>query len=75
MASFILRKRQLLHDVIFPIFDANPLLTKKYYDFIEIQRAFVVLSGESTQVEKNEKMIVIKERLCTARKSGNMSPV
>ena len=76
MASFVLRKRELLHDVIFPIFEANPLLTKKYHDFVELKCAYTILISEKlTKVEKDREMLAVVERLRAAGIYAKLSPV
>lgn len=45
IAQFKIKDRKTLESVIFPIFDNNLLLTKKYYNYIKFKQAYAIISA------------------------------
>jgi hypothetical protein len=54
--SFIIRNRVHLQIIIFPIFDAFPLVTVKYFDYLLVKQAAEVLSSNLTRAEINSRL-------------------
>lgn len=55
MASFRIRDRNTLKNIIFPIFDKYPLLTTKYFNYVKFKEAYNILENSKlTQLEKNK---------------------
>jgi len=54
MASFRVRDRKTLGNVIIPIFDKYPLLTTKYFNYAKFKEAYFILENpELTKLERN----------------------
>jgi LAGLIDADG endonuclease len=59
--QYIIRDRKILETVIVPIFDKYPLLTTKYFDYLKLKRALIILNNLNLSKEdKNIKLLQIK---------------
>nr|YP_010710793.1 hypothetical protein P2Z26_mgp23 [Gonatophragmium mori]WCZ71157.1 hypothetical protein [Gonatophragmium mori] len=59
--QYFIRNRKLIESIIIPIFDKYPLLTSKYFDYIKLKKALVILNDSSISIEvKNTKLTHIK---------------
>ncbi len=59
--QYFIRDRKSLETILLPIFDRYPLLTTKYFDYVKLKKALVILNDTSmTKEEKNTKLLVIK---------------
>jgi hypothetical protein len=59
--QYFIRDRKILETVIIPIFDKYPLLTTKYFDYVKLKKALVILNNTSLSKEdKNIKLLAIK---------------
>lgn len=57
MVNYRIRDRKKLLEIIFPIFDKNPLLTSKYFDYLKFKEAFNILEDSNlTKTQKDELM-------------------
>jgi hypothetical protein len=62
-AQFIITDRTVLADIIFPIFDKYPLLTRKYYNYSKFKEAYLILEREDlTTKEKTNLIDVLKNK-------------
>jgi len=60
-AQYFIRDRKIIESVIIPIFDKYPLLTTKYFDYVKLKKALVILNNTSLSKEdKNLKLLAIK---------------
>jgi hypothetical protein len=60
-AQYLIRDKKMIENVIIPIFDKYPLLTTKYFDYVLLKKALLILNNEHlTKEEKNIKLIAIK---------------
>lgn len=60
-AQYFIRDRKIIETVIIPIFDKYPLLTTKYFDYVKLKKALVILNNTSLSKEdKNLKLLAIK---------------
>ena len=60
-AQYFIRDRKIIESVIIPIFDKYPLLTTKYFDYVKLKKALVILNNISLSKEdKNIKLLAIK---------------
>jgi hypothetical protein len=60
-AQYFIRDKKIIENVIIPIFDKYPLLTTKYFDYILLKKALLILNNEHlTKEEKSIKLIAIK---------------
>jgi len=60
-AQYFIRDRKIIESVIIPIFDKYPLLTTKYFDYVKLKKALVILNNTSLSKEdKNIKLLAIK---------------
>ena len=59
--QYFIRDRKIIETVIIPIFDKYPLLTTKYFDYVKLKKALVILNNTSLSKEyKNLKLLAIK---------------
>lgn len=59
--QYFIRDRKIIETVIIPIFDKYPLLTTKYFDYVKLKKALVILNNNSLSKEdKNLKLLAIK---------------
>lgn len=59
--QLFIRDREILDSVIIPIFDKNPLLTTKYFDYIKLKKALAILNNNDLSKEdKNTQIQNIK---------------
>lgn len=72
LASFTIRDRKVLKDVIFPIFDKYPLLTRKYFSYIQFKEACFILENENLTSEQRDEAL---ENLKTPLPHDNVSPI
>lgn len=83
--SYIVRNREQIKKIIFPIFDSFPLLTVKYYDYIQVKQAYDILTSydenalqgkeKKTIEERNRKMEKIYKLLKNGPSANYKSPV
>lgn len=60
-ASFKITDRKFLNSIVFPIFDSNPLLTSKHYQYLLFKKAFSILENtELSKVDKNARCLELK---------------
>ena len=60
-AQILIRDRQKLEKVIFPIFDKYPLLTSKHFNYLRLKKAFFILNNSNlTKDEKDKKLFALK---------------
>lgn len=60
--QFFIRDRKIIESVIIPIFDKNPLLTTKYFDYIKLKKALAILNNNDLSKEhKNTEIQKIKD--------------
>ena len=58
--QFFIRERIKIETILLPLFDKYPLLTSKYYDYIKLKKALLVLNNKSiTRQDKNAKLLNI----------------
>jgi Cytochrome C and Quinol oxidase polypeptide I/LAGLIDADG endonuclease len=59
--QYFIRDRKIIENVIIPIFDKYPLLTTKYFDYVKLKKALVILNNNSLSKEdKNLKLLAVK---------------
>ena len=59
--QYFIRDRKILVTVIIPIFDKYPLLTTKYFYYVKLKKALVILNNTSlSKQDKNIKLLAIK---------------
>jgi hypothetical protein len=59
--QYFIRDRKLLETVIIPIFDKYPLLTTKYFDYVKLKKALIILNNTNLSIEeKNIELLHIK---------------
>ena len=60
-AQILIRDRQKLEKVIFPIFDKYPLLTSKHFNYLRLKKAFFILNNSNlTKDEKDKQIFALK---------------
>jgi hypothetical protein len=60
-AQYFIRDRKIIESVIIPIFDKYPLLTTKYFDYVKLKKALIILNNTSLSKEdKNLKLLTLK---------------
>jgi hypothetical protein len=60
--QFFIRDRKILESVIIPILDKNPLLSKKYFDYIKLKKALAILNNNDFSKQyKDTQMQNIKD--------------
>lgn len=53
-AQYFIRDRKVIETVLIPIFDKYPLLTTKYYDYMKLKKALLILNSiTKIKEEKN----------------------
>jgi hypothetical protein len=72
MASFRIRDRKQLDNVIFPIFDQYPLLTTKYFNYAKFKQAYAIL--EDKKLTKSERNTSIETLLLSKPDESYISP-
>jgi LAGLIDADG endonuclease len=56
--NYLIRDRNKLANVIFPIFDNYPLLTSKYFDYLKFKEAYNILEDINlTKIKRDELML------------------
>lgn len=74
MASYRLRRVDHIVKYLLPIFDSNPLLTSKYYNYNLFKQAALILNDNSiSNEEKNQRLVGIKA-LFSNIPAGYISP-
>lgn len=74
MASFRLRRVDHIVKYLLPIFDSNPLLTSKYYNYNLFKQGALILNDNSiSKEEKNQRLVEIKA-LFSNIPAGYISP-
>jgi hypothetical protein len=62
-AQIFVRDRKKLKEVIFPIFDKYPLLTSKYFNYIQLKKAFSILNDDNlNNIEKDTLLLNLKKQ-------------
>ena len=60
-AQFFIRDKKIIQCVLIPIFDAYPLLTSKYFDYIKFKKALAIFNDLNlNKKEKNHELLKIK---------------
>ena len=72
MGNFRIRDRKQLANIIFPIFDQYPLLTKKYFNYIKFKQAYIIL--ENSKLTKSERNTLIENLLLIKSNESYISP-
>lgn len=58
--QYFIRDRKLIESIIIPIFDKYPLLTTKYFDYVKLKKALVILNYVNlSKKDKNAKLLKI----------------
>ncbi|MBJ6361999.1 hypothetical protein JFN88_12055, partial [Paenibacillus sp. MAHUQ-46] len=60
-------------NIIFPIFNTYPLLTKKYYNFEVFQKCLFI--SENNELTKEEKFVMISDLIEKSKFRSNLSPI
>lgn len=55
--QFVIRDRKKLANFIFPIFDKNPLLTSKRFDYLKLKKAYDILEDKNLFKEEKDKYL------------------
>lgn len=72
VAYFYVSNRSDLNNVIIPKFDNNPLLTIKYFDFINFKTALSIIDNPTiSRTAKYEQVAMLKAQPLS---EGNISP-
>ena len=72
MAEFRIRDTKLLLKHIIPIFDQNPLLTSKYYNYHLFKQAILIATNNSlTTLQRHSQLTKLKNQV---RPVGYISP-
>jgi LAGLIDADG DNA endonuclease family protein len=59
--QYFIRDRKLIETIIIPIFDSYPLLTTKYFDYVKLKKALLILNDVNINKEdRNAKLLAIK---------------
>jgi hypothetical protein len=59
--QYFIRDRKLIESIIIPIFDKYPLLTSKYFDYVKLKKALVILNDVNlSKQDRNAKLMEIK---------------
>jgi Cytochrome C and Quinol oxidase polypeptide I/LAGLIDADG endonuclease len=60
-AQYFIRDRKVIETVLIPIFDKYSLLTTKYFDYVKLKKALLVLNnGSLTKQQKDVELLAIK---------------
>lgn len=60
-AQYFIRDKKTIETVIIPIFDKYPLLTTKYFDYIKLKKALVILNNANlSKQDKNIELLAIR---------------
>lgn len=60
-AQILIRDREKLEKVIFPIFDKYPLLTSKQFNYLRLKKAFYILQNSNlTKDQKDQELFALK---------------
>jgi len=70
--QFFIRDRKVLESVLIPIFDRNPLLTTKYFDYVKLKKALYILNN--MEIDKEKKDIEIKKLKDSKPSNNYISP-
>jgi hypothetical protein len=63
MAQLRITDRKVLNNIIFPIFDKYPLLTSKYFNYLNFKEAYNILERKDlSTLEKNKLILEIKNK-------------
>ena len=66
MVNYRIRDRKLLAEIIFPIFDNNPLLTSKYFNYLKFKEAYNILEdAKLNKIQKDDLMFNLCKRIST----------
>jgi hypothetical protein len=64
MANFRIKDKKMLANIIFPIFDKYPLLTSKYFYYINFKEAYKILEDANlTKIQKDELMFALMKKI------------
>ena len=58
MVQYRIRDRKILATVLFPIFDKNPMLSSKFYDYQLVRRAFDILENKETSSQEKDQLLI-----------------
>lgn len=59
--QFFIRDRKIIEEILLPIFDSYPLLTKKYFDYLRFRKALAILKDlDLTKQERDIKLLNLK---------------
>jgi len=56
-AYFRIRDIKIINKIIFPIFDRYPLLTSKYFEYVKLKKAYIILSDSNIDYEEKNKLL------------------
>lgn len=57
IACFSINDRKVLKEIIFPIFDKHPLLTSKYFSYLQFKKVWNILDDKNLNQEEKNKAI------------------
>jgi hypothetical protein len=64
MVNYLIRDRNILAKIIFPIFDNYSLLTSKYYNYLKFKEAYNILENTNlTKIKQNEIMFNLVKKV------------
>jgi len=75
MAEFRIRDTKLLLKHIIPLFDQNPLLTSKHYNYQLFKQALLIASADKTAIPSIQKHAMLTKLKAQIRPSDYVSPV
>jgi len=71
--QFFIRDKKVIESVLIPIFDKNPLLTTKYFDFVKWKKALYILNN--MEIDKEKKDIELEKLKDSKPPVNYISPV
>jgi len=64
ICNFRIKDKKMLANIIFPIFDKYPLLTSKYFYYINFKEAYKILEDANlTKIQKDELMFALMKKI------------
>lgn len=71
-AYFRIRDIKIINKIIFPIFDKYPLLTSKYFEYVKLKKAYIILSDSNIDYEEKNKLLFALKK--EKKPEGYISP-